>query len=250
MEKRRRTEKNRLELLIKQINSNIDRDNNTIDRLKDNNVDSNYLSVQIEKTKDKNNERTKEICDLEQRLADLEYGKLDKELQKQAESLHNEMKIHKESLKQKKIAKKEAKVKQKAISQDYWDSTLKQIRYERAQKREQDREFRYFMKTCDKLPEYIRKNIKEMPNNKGYIFRGIYFYGVLPIDKKDDPVVLFEKPNRDVLRIHEFKDISEDEREIAIYEKKGKKGRRALVSKKRVKKYLKMNTDNLLDYIK
>ena len=41
-------------------------------------------------------------------------------------------------------------------------------------------ELRYFYKVTDSIPDYIEKNLSEMPNNKGYIWRGMFIYGHLP----------------------------------------------------------------------
>ena len=55
----------------------------------------------------------------------------------------------------------------------------------------------------DTIPEYISKNLEEMPNNKGYLWRGIECYG-----KKDDAqgggsTILFEKKKGGLLVIHD-----------------------------------------------
>ena len=44
--------------------------------------------------------------------------------------------------------------------------------------------WRWLTKTDHKLPNYMRKNLREMPNNKGYIFRGIQYYGYQPSTEK------------------------------------------------------------------
>ena len=61
-----------------------------------------------------------------------------------------------------------------------------------------------------------------MPNNKGYIWRGVHFYGELP--EESGPRVMFEK-QRGLLLIHEY-----TPREYRLYEKEGK-NRKKMVHK-------------------
>ena len=104
--------------------------------------------------------------------------------------------------------------------------------------------WRWLRRTDAKLPAYMRRNLKEMPNNKGYIFRGIQYYGEKN-PEKNKTTILFEK-NRGVLNIHEITTSSHK-----IYEKKNKKGKNKLIYdiKRGENPFLK-NSYNLLDYIK
>ena len=79
-----------------------------------------------------------------------------------------------------------------------------------------------YLKVCESLPDYMRKNLREMTNNKGYIWRGCWFFGELPSNPYENTVV-FEKC-RGVLRIHET-----DRRTHKIYEKIGSE-RKNLIS--------------------
>lgn len=75
------------------------------------------------------------------------------------------------------------------------------------------------------LPEYIRKNLADMPNNRGYVYKGYWYFGVKPIEP-GQPTIMVEKKGNGVMMIHEYTD-----REYKIYEKKGKN--KNLISKKR-----------------
>src|SRR5277367_2377908 len=70
--------------------------------------------------------------------------------------------------------------------------------------KEYEREYKRFQNTCTKIPDYIKVNLKNMPNNKGYIFRGIWLFGDLPTEKKRTDIVLFENICRNNLKIHEI----------------------------------------------
>ena len=54
---------------------------------------------------------------------------------------------------------------------------------------------RIYNKSIDTLPVYMQENLKNMPSNKGQIWRGVYFYGH---QKKTDEniTILFEKKKR------------------------------------------------------
>ena len=100
-------------------------------------------------------------------------------------------------------------------------------------------------RTDAKLPEYMRRNLREMPNNKGYIFRGIQYYGEKRAER-NKPTILFEK-NRGVLNIHE---ITKGEA-IKYIKKKTKRSKNKLISSiKRGENPFLKNSYNLLDYIK
>ena len=87
--------------------------------------------------------------------------------------------------------------------------------------------YRKYLKAVDTLPDYMKDNLKTMPNNKGYRWRGVGFYGLQkPI--KDEPLILFEK-RRGVLKICKYFNDREE-----IYEKKD--GTTTLVEKNFKKK--------------
>lgn len=90
-----------------------------------------------------------------------------------------------------------------------------QQREDKSKQRDYDYFYRHFQKCQETLPTYIQENLKEMPNNKGYIWRGCWFFGELE-NEPNQPLILFEK-NRGVMNIHEV-----DDYEHRIFEKIGK----------------------------
>ena len=76
--------------------------------------------------------------------------------------------------------------------------------------------YNYCKKIDSTVPEYIQTNLKDMPNTKGYFWRGIACFG----EKAPDftkPLTLFEKQRGGVLLIHEYyRDV------YNLYKKKGK----------------------------
>jgi hypothetical protein len=61
-----------------------------------------------------------------------------------------------------------------------------------ARKKEWDRTYRHYLKTVDSVPDFINRKLVRMPNNKGYIWRGMHCYGALP-PERGEPLVMFEK---------------------------------------------------------
>jgi hypothetical protein len=73
--------------------------------------------------------------------------------------------------------------------------------------------YKYYNKIIETFPSYLQTKLDYMPNNKGYIFRGCWFFGKQPED--GTALTMFEK-HKDVLRIHEY-----TQREYKLYEKIG-----------------------------
>jgi hypothetical protein len=53
------------------------------------------------------------------------------------------------------------------------------------------------------LPSYMKKNLVNMPNNKGYIHYGTHFYGLKPPENDPNIIVMFEKKGN-ILVIHKY----------------------------------------------
>ena len=63
------------------------------------------------------------------------------------------------------------------------------------------RGYNHWWFAIDTLPPYMKKNLQEMPNNKGYRWKGVTFYGYLP-EIKDQSTIIFEKVQGELI-IHE-----------------------------------------------
>jgi hypothetical protein len=80
--------------------------------------------------------------------------------------------------------------------------------------REIEKIWQFFVKTMETLPDYMAKKLKKMPNNKGYKWKNVFFYGELPA-VKGEPVTIFETQKDGLLVIYETTD-----REHKIWHKK------------------------------
>ena len=223
MEARRRNERIKIHENIRIIKSYISTDTDTIKRFCQRADNSVYAYNQIEKLKNKNKERELTLKNLEERLDDLKMGYLDEELEEQYNktiSVIDSKKNHTIN------RKKEAKQK---INKDFTNKSHNLDRYTSSNSREIAKAYKYYVRTCNSIPDYMIKKLKQMPNNKGYIWKDIYCYGELP-EEKNKPVTLFEKKHDNLLVIHEWTNS-----EYIIWHKKGK-DRKQLYSKTKIKK--------------
>lgn len=79
-------------------------------------------------------------------------------------------------------------------------------RDDRIRQHQMKREWEWLCRQDERLPDYIRTNLQKMPNNKGYIYRGIHYYGALPAEKNNDLLIMFERPpGMPDMLIHEIK---------------------------------------------
>lgn len=164
--------------------------------------------------------RQEEIQNLQQKEKDVSEGKLDHVIvSKPAES----KKKPKIVIDEKKVSDvpKEKQTKIHNQSNRAIDSE------DRRHKNDYDYFYRQVCNIADSLPDYIQQNLKEMPNNKGYIWRGCHFYGELPV-KHNELTILFEKHRGNVLKIHEI-----DSGEYRLYEKIGQNQKKLVCKKAR-----------------
>ena len=217
MEEKRRIKKNELKKEVKECESIITRSRETIGRLKASSMGTNYVTNQISILKEKIENKTKLVEELNQKIEDVKSGFLDDEIQKEYDD--NKKRSKSLFLKHKKIKdeKKKEKEEKKKITKDFWDKVKSDSKERYNKKRDMRYKYKYFTKVCESIPHYLLKNLKNMPNNKGYIWRGVYCYGDLPAEE-NRPTVLFEKKKGGILLIHEHRSNGEYRR----YEKIGK----------------------------
>jgi hypothetical protein len=239
MELRRRTHKNKLNNDIRDAENFIFRNEETIKRIKKSNMGVEYIQNQIEKLKIAVDEK-RELLDIkEEELVHVSNGLFDEKINDEYkenaikhEKAVNDIKLIKESKKDELSEKKE-------LSSKYWEGIIEASRSQKQLERDYKYGLKYFRKVCDQLPEYMSRNLSDMPNNKGYIWRGLNFYGDQP--DQPGPVIMFEKLKGDINIIHEYTD-----REYRKYEKRGK-DRKQLIYKEPIKK---RGDESLMAYVK
>ena len=105
-----------------------------------------------------------------------------------------------------------------------------------------DRSYRHFIKASAQFPDYLLKKLKNMPDNKGYIWKGIWFLGYKP-SKQTYPIRMFERTYDKMLLIHEY-----TKTHYRVYEKKPRSYRQKLIfeKKKKPKQGLEFSLDQFI----
>jgi hypothetical protein len=196
------------------------RDSETLKNITKLNINRDILEAKKSQISQKIEERATEIENMKTRIADIESGKLDtallEESKRESKSYHDK---HTDMLQK----RREAHDKEKEMR----DNVYKKPREKENKHIEKD--YAYYLKVYnsigDTLPDNMRENLKTMPNNKGYIWRGCLFCGLLPAER-GQPYIAFEKLRGGITRIHET-----DEYETRVYEKYGK-DKKQLISRK------------------
>lgn len=202
MSSHRISEINTLRIKIKEYETSIVRMTNANDNISKG--DGVYDPSFVQNLRDKNRKKIDEykglISDIERKITSIQSGSFDQELEKQrktnADKLSKNNKEQKEEKKRDQIKKKQTETKFYTLEKnDKYQQ--KQLKYEL--QRGEDR----FYDICGTVPNYIEDNLKAMPNNKGYIWRGVWLFGQLPQDKTNQ-TTMFEKKGG-VLYIHVYK---------------------------------------------
>ena len=218
----RRREYNRITDEIRYIDMVMEKSKATVRRMQ-NQAESDFTKVQLSKIKAKNAERKETKDRLTERLEHLKSGLLDAELRAGARAQTDEANEKSRVTKQRKkelAADKEAK---SVISKAYYQASRRQDRENKYANKNMGRSYRHFCRACSSIPDYMLRNLSEMPNNKGYFWKSVACYGDLPAER-GKPTVLFDRKRGGIMVIHEW-----TPNEYKVYEKKGK-DRKVLVS--------------------
>jgi hypothetical protein len=65
-----------------------------------------------------------------------------------------------------------------------------------------DSHLRHMNRISNSIPPYMKKKLNNMPCNKGYIYRDIWFFGLNKKDR-DNNIILFEK-TRNFMLVHKI----------------------------------------------
>jgi len=167
-------EKNRINTHLIEYRSFLRNNMKTIERFKrSENVD--YSA--INKLNSKIKEQKEKIKELEERYETVNIGKLDEEILNSCKENSIRVSALQKTKDEKKAAVTEDKKERKKLSINYYKSNNK----DRRDNRKLQRDMRYFdkqfFKILDSVPDYLLKKLEKMPENKGYIFRGMHLYG-------------------------------------------------------------------------
>ena len=242
LEKQKRLYRNELYTNIDRLSRTVDRNTEKIKRLRDTYSEGNgfknieYGRQQVQKTKDSINEAEKNIIEMKEEIVLLDRGELDEKVTSMYKEQTAEVKKKNEINKSLRDEKKKDKIEDKKISRSYYEGIRSSDYKQRRKEKDYKYQYKRYCGILESLPAYMAKNLKTMPSNKGYIWRGVWWFG--DVKQKNnrnsrnsrnngntDKIVLFEKKKGGILLINEFDSFSH-----TIWEKVGK-GPRRLVSK-------------------
>lgn len=219
MEEIRIYEKNNIRLKIKETTNLINKNIETIKRLRNIQDNAEFYKKQIDKLNIKIKEDETKLIDFEKKLEDVTNGLYDLTLNENI-SKNNVIAQNKQDISDKKIKLKNEQKKEDKKNLDLEYKTFR--KHDGISSFGLQKETDRFFFNCDTIPDYIKENLKTMPYNKGYIWKGIQCFGELP--PENDTIILFEKLRGNIMKIHEI-----TRKQYLIYEKQGK-GQKKLIS--------------------
>jgi len=229
-----RSEKNKIELEIKTLLNNKTHAEDTISRIRKEQVNLSFNQAQIEKLKNNIITYSTNIENLKDRLLAIEKGDLNEEL----DETYKKNKAHMNKLIEASFRKKNEEKKQDVTnakkSKDFFESQRSDNRQNKADEREYDRSLRFFRKQCSYIKPYMLSKLANMPSNKGWrdVNGLMWAYGDLP-DDGSNVVTMFSK-DRDTLYIHEY---DYNSNVLKVFKKEGQ-NRKEMVSRTPIKRML------------
>ena len=201
MEQKRIKEKQNITENIRQLRKYIETDEATIARYKQN-TSNDFNMTQIDKMTHRNEERQAELEKSEKRYNDIELGLCDKEINDEYTKISNDIKQKTIETKRKKDTEKEDKKVLEIKSKTFYDNGKNADKKFRYTQRDMDKSYQYFLKINDTVPDYMLKKLKNMPSNKGYIWRSVFCFGEQKAEL-NQPIYMFET-KKGVLITHEW----------------------------------------------
>jgi hypothetical protein len=196
------TEKNKLTQAIKSLKISIEREEQTICRFQQMNGDNHEV---IDKRSGNLQTMNITLSSTEERLCLLMSGSLEAELKNNALLARDEIsKKNNESMRKKAEILADKKIlSDKSVA--YYKAGKKTDRIGRRTNNDIKYFYKYFCKVCDSIPEWMIKKLAKMPNNEGFIWKGVFCYGELPINKSDEgKIKMEERKNKDLVLYHEW----------------------------------------------
>lgn len=217
MDRIRLSEKNSIQNTIKSTQILLTRNDETIARL-ETQEKTEFNIVQLKKLGEAKINFESRIKELEQKYENICSGSLDIDLKNKMET-DNQIILQKQNEKfLKKTEERKIKAEDRKFNLDKEYATRKEMSIYSI-----NNSIDKYFRDCASIPDHISEKLKNMPNNKGYIWKGIRCFGVKPPDS--DTVTLFEKCRGGILKIHEATQYY-----TCIYEKVGQ-NKKVLVSK-------------------
>lgn len=196
MERKRRDKINELELEKARLEKTQEREKQILIDLKDLKISEEIYNKKKTELESKIKLRDERIQEIVNEISSTLLGNNDLELDKKSKNVQEIVK-NKENIAQKKKDDKKVrdeenkkKLDEKPKENDW--------RY----KKDYTYFYNRFLSFEEDLPDYLREKLKNMPNNKGYSFKNCWFFGELPIDKRNDYTCIFDRQKNGLQVVH------------------------------------------------
>ena len=221
MESLRINEKNKVFIELKSVEVSLKRKQETIERLKA--LDkSTFNNNQIEKIKLELINDNNKIIELKDVLTKIASGEYDEQLLGTYTTQNNEINKKNDISVKKREEKQELKKK---------DNEILQMHYKQNSRKNEmneifwDREEKKFYKNLNSIPHWMLDKLKDMPDNKGYIWRNVWCFGKKNTSNFKNHITMFENMKGGVMRFIEI-----DDTHTKTYEKASKNAQKRLVT--------------------
>lgn len=212
------SKRNEINFKIRENEKIIAKNLHTINRIRE--KDDTYYKNMCEKLKLQNEEREEEIQNFKQIIGKIDTGEYDKEIKE--EKIKNQRIIKQ---KNQEVLDRKSKIKdiEDKNNEEWKQKNQKErdyFRKERYNKRNLGKEYQKFLKNVNRCPDFINKKLKNMPNNKGYVWNNIYYFGQQKQKHKSDTVTIIQKERNNKMYIQEWRS---DRIDVYLCISKGKK---------------------------
>lgn len=212
------SKRNEINFKIRENEKIIAKNLHTINRIRE--KDDTYYKNMCEKLKLQNEEREEEIQNFKQIIGKIDTGEYDKEIKE--EKIENQRIIKQ---KNQEVLDRKSKIKdmEDKNNEEWKQKNQKErdyFRKERYNKRNLGKEYQKFLKNVNRCPDFIKKKLKNMPNNKGYVWNNIYYFGQQKQKHKSDTVTIIQKERNNKMYIQEWRS---DRIDVYLCISKGKK---------------------------
>ena len=232
MDQLRRQKYNELKIEQKDLEHNIEFGRTTISGLKNSSFNQEYILNRIKQIREDKIKYEERLMEVKGQLVKTYAGLNDIEIKQELVDSTKLVKSKDKIANSRKHENKKEKERKKKEMSDFWRNIKKQNKINYQKRRDMKYGYKCYLKAVETLPNYMKRNLKTMPNNKGYIWRGCQFFGERRAER-NQPNLIFEKPNRDMLIIHEVTPTQHK-----IYKKDGKKKRKFISCTPRTSKFL------------
>ena len=224
------SKRNEINFKIRENEKIIVKNLQTINRIRE--KDDTYYKNTCIKLKTQNEEREQEIQNFKQIIKKIDTGEYDEEIK--GEKIKNQIIINQ---KNQEVLDRKIKIKEeKDKNNEEWKQKNQKerdyFRKERYNKRNLGKEYQKFLKNVNRCPDFIKKKLKNMPNNKGYVWNGIYYFGEQKQKYKNDTIIIIQKERNNKMYIQEWRS---DRVDVYLCISKGKKELISTKTRKKIK---------------